>query len=194
MSPRKNPIIVAAAVASVLLASLWIAACQSSVPSGSSSTANPVTTAASSTTIGSSTTGGSQSPSTSVSSTAPDVSLGRTIYVDGTDASGNLIPRSGGIGMMGGSGCITCHGPDGKGGTIDLMMSQFDVPDIRWSTLSKPMQSPEGDMEPPYDSTTFARAVREGIGSDGGSLEAPMPQWQLTDQQVNALIAYLMTL
>jgi mono/diheme cytochrome c family protein len=96
--------------------------------------------------------------------------------------------------MMGGSGCITCHGGDGQGGTVNVMMSQFDVPDIRWSTLSQAMQSPEGGMEPPYDPTTFARAVRDGVGSDGGSLEAPMPQWQLTDRQVNALIAYLGTL
>ena len=42
------------------------------------------------------------------------------------------------------------------------MMGEVDVPDIRWSTLSQPMQSPEGGMEPPYDPTTFARAVRVG--------------------------------
>jgi len=28
------------------------------------------------------------------------------------------------------------------------MMGEVDVPDIRWSTLSQPMQSPEGGMEP----------------------------------------------
>ena len=68
--------------------------------------------------------------------------------------------RRGGIGMMGGSGCITCHAPDGRGGTVTMMMSRFDVPDTRWSTLSQPMQSPEGDMEPPYDPTVATRRDR----------------------------------
>jgi cytochrome c oxidase subunit II len=51
-----------------------------------------------------------------------------------------------------------------------------------------------GETEPPYDPTTFARAVREGIGSDGDELEPIMPRWELTDPQVQALIAYLQTL
>ena len=38
------------------------------------------------------------------------------------------------------------------------------------------------------------QSLRVGIGSDGDLLEAPMPQWQLTDQQANGLVAYLGTL
>ncbi len=74
-----------------------------------------------------------------------------------------------------------------------MMMGSFDVPDIRWSTLSRPMQT-NGETEPPYDPMTFAQAVRDGIGSDGDELESIMPRWQLTDPQVQGLITYLKTL
>jgi hypothetical protein len=149
-------------------------------PSGTNTTATPTTA---------SSTGGAL---TTVS--AAELALGRSIYVNGTDLSGTPIPRSSSLGMMAGGGCITCHGADGKGGTISMMMAgEFDVPDIRWSTLSQPMTM-GGQTEPAYDPTTFARAVREGIGSDSDDLQAPMPQWQLTDDQINALIAYLKTL
>jgi cytochrome c oxidase subunit 2 len=129
---------------------------------------------------------------TACSSSAPS-SLGESIYVYGADLSGNPIPRSGGLGMMGGQSCPQCHGADGRGGTVTMMMQRFDTPDIRWSTLSQPMQM-GGEAEPAYDAATFARAVREGVGSDGDELESPMPRWQLSDPQMEALIAYLMTL
>jgi cytochrome c oxidase subunit 2 len=167
----------------LLIALLSLAACQSSVSSTSSSS-EP----------GGSTSTAAASPGGSSTTSGGDLAVGRAVYVYGTDEAGQPIPRSGGLGMMGGGGCITCHGPDARGGTVTLMMSQFDAPDIRWSTLSQPMQSPEGGMEPPFDPTSFAQAVREGIGTDGGALEAPMPRWQLTDPQVNGLIAYLKTL
>lgn len=131
--------------------------------------------------------------SSSLTTGTSDVALGKVIFLTGADQNGRAIPRSGGIGMMGSGGCITCHGPDGKGGTIS-MMGTYQVPDIRWSTLSQPMKSSEGGTEPPYDPTTFARAVRDGIGSDGDHLESVMPRWQLTDPQVDGLIAYLKTL
>jgi cytochrome c oxidase subunit 2 len=74
-----------------------------------------------------------------------------------------------------------------------MMMARYDVPDIRWSTLSRPMQV-KGETEPAYDASNFARAVRDGVGSDGDELEPTMPRWQLSDAQVRGLIAYLETL
>ena len=178
---RRMRLAVVTAGAAGLIAALLIAGCASSVSTTTSSTA------------------GSTPTTLSVASTSPttaatgDVALGRIIYLTGADLSGQFIPRTGGLGMMGSSGCVTCHRPDGKGGTIRMMMASYDIPDIRWSTISQPMQM-DGETEPPYDPDTFARAVREGIGSDGDELESVMPRWQLTDPQVQGLIAYLETL
>jgi mono/diheme cytochrome c family protein len=154
------------AATAVLVVVLFVAACASAVPSTTSSTG------------------------ASASSTPGDATLGEAIYLTGADLSGDPIPRSGGIGMMGSGGCVTCHGPDGEGGTISMVMGSYDVPDIRWSTISKPMRM-NGETEPPYDPSTFARAVREGIGSDGDELESVMQRWQLTGPEVEGLIAYL---
>ncbi|MCL5735350.1 MAG: hypothetical protein M1274_07125 [Actinobacteria bacterium] len=48
-----------------------------------------------------------------------------------------------------------------------------------------------GETDPSYDATTFASAVRDGIGADGDQIESVMHRWQLTDSQVQGLIAYL---
>lgn len=180
---RRNAIRVKAAAATVILvAAVFLATSCSSNPPSTSSSAT-ARGPASSTSIESSTT------------SSGDAALGRSIYLSGADLSGRLIQRSGGagMGMMGSGGCVTCHGSDGKGGNVRMMMARYDVPDIRWSALSQPMQM-NGETEPAYDPNTFARAVREGIGSDGDELESIMPRWELTDPQVLGLIAYLMTL
>jgi len=120
------------------------------------------------------------------------LALGERIFTTGTDENGRPIPRSA-IMMFGGASCTDCHGSDAKGRTVQAMMGSFNTPDIRWSTLTQPMQNPEGGLEPPYDTTTFARALRDGIGSDNQALDPPMPQWDLTSAQVEALIAFLET-
>ena len=120
------------------------------------------------------------------------LALGERIYATGTDENGRLIPRSAFM-MFTGASCANCHGSDAKGRTVQAMMGSFETPDIRWSTLSQPMQHPEGGLEPPYDATTFARALRDGIGSDDQALDPPMPRWDLTSAQVDAVIAFLKT-
>lgn len=135
----------------------------------------------------------SPSSATASSTSAGDMALGRSIYIDGRDLSGRVVAREGGVGMMGSGSCASCHGTDGRGGTYTMMMVRYEVPDIRWSVLSQPMEM-GGETEPAYDAATFARAVRDGIGSDGDELEAIMPRWQLTDPEVNGLIAYLQSL
>ncbi|MBU2600932.1 MAG: cytochrome c [Actinobacteria bacterium] len=123
-------------------------------------------------------------------------SLGAEIFLYGT-AGGRAVPRRGSIGMMGGSrlGCADCHGTDGRGGRVNMMMmmGSFEAPDIRWSTLtSTEMEHTEGETpHPPFDRDSFARALRDGVDPDGGKLESPMPRWGVNDAQVDALIEYL---
>ena len=134
--------------------------------------------------------GGSPLPTGQVSG----ASLGERIFLAATDENGRLIRRSGVTGMMGSRlVCANCHGSDARGRTIRMMMAQVEAPDIRWGTLSQPMQDPDGGLEPAYDPRTFARAVRDGIGSDGRALDPPMPRWDLTAAQVEAIIAFLKT-
>jgi hypothetical protein len=121
-------------------------------------------------------------------------SLGERIYLTGADANGRPIPRSGGIGMMSEAlGCADCHGRDGKGRTITMMMGRFTSLDIRWSTLTSPTD-PSGQPQTPFTEASFAHALRDGIDPEGVRLQAPMPLWNVTDAEVRALIGYLQTL
>ena len=124
-------------------------------------------------------------------------SLGERIFLTGTDANGNVIPRSipSMYGMMlGRAGCAGCHGRDGRGGTVAFMMGSFETHDIRWSSLTSEMADEDGETHPPYDEASFARAVRDGLDPAGDRLDAPMPQWRLTDAEISALIDYLKSL
>jgi hypothetical protein len=189
MSRLGTPAVWVGGIAALLLAGLLFVACQSSVLPSTSST-GAITTAGSSTTgVPSSTSGPTSGAS---STTAPDVSLGKTIYLYGTDASGKPIPRSGVTGMMGSAvACVNCHGSDARGQTIQLMMmGQVQVPDIRWSTLTEPPTKP-GDVA--FDPDSFFRAATQGIDPTGATLKTFMPRWQLTRGDSDAVIEYLKT-
>jgi mono/diheme cytochrome c family protein len=123
-------------------------------------------------------------------------SLGERIFLSGTDAKGNVIPRSAPSMynmMFGQAGCASCHGRDGRGGAVGAMMGSFRTPDIRWSTLTA-AQDPGGQPQTPFTEASFARAVRDGVDPEGAQVKAPMPQWRLTDAEVAALMAYLKSL
>jgi mono/diheme cytochrome c family protein len=118
--------------------------------------------------------------------------LGERIYTAGRDENGNVIRRST-YGMFGAATCADCHGSDAKGRTISYMMGSFETHDIRWSTLSQPHQEKDGTMVPAYDAVRFGLAMTQGIEPSGETLEPPMPRWDLTPAQVEALIAFLKT-
>jgi mono/diheme cytochrome c family protein len=134
--------------------------------------------------------------------TAPaSLAAGETIYRTGA-FEGQSIPRTGSSGgMMGGSGmgggmmaagCASCHGLDGRG----RVTKTFTAPDITYANLTDPagMIQPDGSRGPTYADTDIREAVTEGIDPEGNKLAQPMPQWQLTDQEWAALLAYLKTL
>ena len=177
-------------MAAVFLAGLFFVACQSSVLPSTSST-GAITTAGSFPTGVPSSTSGPTSDA-SLTTTAPDVSLGKTVYLYGTNASGRPIPRSGVTGMMGsGVACANCHGANARGQTIQIMMSEVQVPDIRWSTLTAPPASPDDKA---FDSDSFFQAATQGIDPTGTALKVFMPRWELTRAESDALIEYLKTL
>jgi len=117
-------------------------------------------------------------------------SNGERIYFTATSERGTAItytsgPASNGW-MMGNGGlaCASCHGPNGRGGEHNMgMMRVMTAKDIRWSTLKSE-----------FDAEKFRLAVTEGQDPDGTQLNADMPRWDIGDDDLADLIAYLKTL
>jgi hypothetical protein len=117
-------------------------------------------------------------------------SNGERIYFSSTSERDTAITYTGGPGsngwMMGGGqlACASCHGPGGLGGVHTMgMMQSMDAKDIRWSTL-------QGE----FDVEKFRLAVTEGKDPDGTQLNTDMPRWNIGDDDLADLIAYLKTL
>lgn len=134
-------------------------------------------------------------------------SNGERIYFTATSERDTNITYTGGppSGMMMGSGyltCASCHGPDGRGGVHTMMgMQTMSAPEIRWEVLAGEMEgehggeSEEGHGSVEYNLETFRLAVVEGKHPDGTtSLSTNMPRWNISDEDLADLIAYLKTL
>jgi cytochrome c553 len=141
-------------------------------------------------------------------------SNGERIYFTGASAGetpvASEMPAGGSDGpmhsMMGGMmTCADCHGPQGRGGRVQMMMTSFTAPDIRWETLTAADHGhaeeeddhgqEAAEMEhPPYTEETVARAITEGVNPAGEPLAWPMPRWRMSDEDLNDLIEYLETL
>jgi len=117
-------------------------------------------------------------------------SNGERIYFTATSERGTAItytsgPASSGW-MMGGGrlACASCHGTDGRGGVHSMgMMQTMDAKDTRWSAL-------QGE----FDAEKFRLAVTKGQDPDGTQLNADMPRWNIGNDDLADLIAYLKTL
>jgi cytochrome c oxidase subunit II len=119
-------------------------------------------------------------------------SNGQRIYFTAMSDSGQPITYRNGptIGMMAQLACVNCHGPDGHGGRISMMMYTFDAPNITWPALTNP--DPTDHL--PFTESTVKRAITQGIDEADKPLDRPMPQWSMTDSDLNDLINFLKTL
>ena len=126
-------------------------------------------------------------------------SIGEQIYYTGTSQSGPPITfqmtNGDGMSMMrGGMACVNCHGVNGQGGTLNMMMmGTVQVPNIQYKHLTETGPT-SGVNEPLYTDQTLKRAITEGVDPNGKPLVWPMPKWNMTDEQLNDLIAFLKTL
>jgi len=91
--------------------------------------------------------------------------------------------------MQNGLACATCHGQGGRGGTVQIMMQAYEVPNITWPVLTSTT-----DDRSAYNEVTAKRAITEGLDADGGQLEYPMPRWQMSDSNLNDLVGFIKTL
>ncbi len=117
-------------------------------------------------------------------------SNGERIYFTSTSERGTAIAYTSGPssnGWMMGNGqlaCASCHGPNGRGGTHNMgMMRVMIAKDIRWSALQSE-----------FDAEKFRLALEKGQDPNGTMLNTDMPRWNIGDEDLADLIAYLKTL
>lgn len=127
---------------------------------------------------------------------------GERIYFTATSQRGTAITQDLGTGsmgpgmMMGGRlACATCHGSDGRGGRVRMMMASFVAPDIRYGTLTGADEHDGGHEDhPPYTDETIKQAITQGLDPAGNPLAWPMPRWSMSQADLEDLLSYLKTL
>jgi hypothetical protein len=138
---------------------------------------------------------------------APDTQsspVGEAIYLNGVLGSGAPLTaaRTDAASVTGErAACVNCHRRSGLGSKE----ARSSIPPIAGQFLFHPRAgSPEEVQLPfipgarldrePYTDVTFARAIREGLDSEGKPLNYLMPRFALNDTDMSALIAHLRAL
>jgi mono/diheme cytochrome c family protein len=102
--------------------------------------------------------------------------------------------------MMYSIACVDCHGPEGRGGRVAMMMWSFKTPDITWDNLTREEHHEEEPNEeeheehPPYTKETLKRAITKGLDPAGELLDELMPRWRMLEQDLDALVEFIETL
>ena len=91
--------------------------------------------------------------------------------------------------MHGRIACVNCHGADGHGGNVRIMMTSFEAPDITWAALTG-----QHEDHAPYTEATIKDAITKGLEPNGKELEIYMPRWQMADEDLDDLLSFLKTL
>ncbi len=129
---------------------------------------------------------------------------GEAIYRSGVTGSGAPLEarRDGAETALGaGAACVNCHRRSGFGGREGRAV----VPPITGRYLYRPLPKDGGDRDlpyvegmrgerEPYTDALLARAIREGVDSQGRPLSYLMPNYALGDTDMASLIAYLKAL
>lgn len=128
---------------------------------------------------------------------------GEAIYLKGVLGSQAplVAAREGAAPMTGGSAaCVNCHRRSGLGS----QEARSNIPPITGQFLFHAESDADGPQLPyvpgarlkrtPYTEVSLARAIREGVDSDGHQLSYLMPRFAIEEADMSALIAYLRTL
>ena len=127
----------------------------------------------------------------------PFRSNGEQIFFTATSQRGTSITSDAAMGMMGSGAleCASCHGPDGRGGQVQMMMRSFVAPDIRYKVLTAEEMAHEDEEEhPPYTDEAIKRAITQGVNPAGEPLEWPMPRWKMSEADLEDVVGYLESL
>ena len=140
-------------------------------------------------------------PSSVVAAADAKADAGEAIYRRGMTASGAPLEasRDEGARIQGTSAaCVNCHQRSGFGGKEGRNV----VPPITGRYLFRPLPKDGGDRDipyvegmrgdrEPYTDEMLARAIREGVDSQGHPLSYLMPRYALNDADMASLVAYL---
>lgn len=119
---------------------------------------------------------------------------GRQIFEKGTSTSGTDI-----IALMSGIEipasvlpCAGCHGMDGKG----KREGGVTPSNITWHALKTDYEGirKSGRMHAPYTIKTLKRAITMGLDPKGNKLHNAMPKYQMSQQDMSDLLAYIKVL
>jgi len=118
---------------------------------------------------------------------------GKQIYVHGTSSGGREILAYLGESSLEVPGrtmpCANCHGLDGQGNPEGGVVPS----NLTWEALTKPygVTHPGGRTHPPYTDRALARAITRGLDPAGNKLLNVMPHYQLSQEDLGDLVAYL---
>jgi len=123
-------------------------------------------------------------------------SNGERIFFTATSKNGSITIKEGPPMFKSAvKGCAHCHGRDGKGGR-SLDATGIKGPDIRYKTLALKYNGYLGFLEGKGEKILggvdilIKRAILNGNGP-GYKLNAAMPRWSMTDDDLNDVINYL---
>jgi hypothetical protein len=132
-------------------------------------------------------------------------SAGESIYLHGVLPSGAPLEakrQPNGLTAIGAdAACVSCHQRSGLG-TFEGYNLEVTIPPIAGAYLfhSREATTKEAVLpyvewmhsnRDPYTDATLARAIREGLDSQGRPLSALMPRYALSDADMDSLIEYL---
>lgn len=118
---------------------------------------------------------------------------GKQVYTQGTSASGKEILAYIGDASLEVPGsamaCANCHGLDGKGKPEGGVVPS----NVTWGALTKPYAVTQagGRTRPPYTERALALAVTRGLDPAGNKLLNVMPRYQMSDEDLADLVAYI---
>lgn len=129
--------------------------------------------------------------------------LGQRLYREGLRPSGVPLTANGAArtrlqGQE--AACITCHRRSGFGSSEGQIAIRPVTGPALLQAQATPLRSPRvrarlgSSVRPPYDEALLARALRSGVDAAGKALGPAMPRYDLGDEEVRALAAYLFTL
>jgi ABC-type branched-subunit amino acid transport system substrate-binding protein len=121
----------------------------------------------------------------------PEERRGKALYLRGESSSGKEITAMVGELDVPASTltCAGCHGLRGEGKTEGGVTAG----NLTWSNLAKPYghTHPSGRKHGPFNEKLFTRSLVHGLDPAGNKLAVAMPHYELTDQDLANLIAYL---
>ena len=118
---------------------------------------------------------------------------GKQIYVHGTSPGGRKILAYFGESSLEVPGrtmpCANCHGLDGRGKPEGGVVPS----NLTWEALTKPygVTHPGGRTHPPYTERALEVAITRGLDPAGNKLLNLMPHYQLSQEDLGDLVAYL---